>query len=286
MWNWVLSLDWSLLAVAVGLFGIKFQFKIPNPVTAIQRVVTINPQSFTPANIARAGASVAVFTNPVTGVANSLTGGTFTNSFVGSPAQGPLAQASAVGLSQSTVSVQGTPIIQGSSQKNTGFLQSYYTGALSYGRTQSGSPNQPETFVNTISRLLGGASSAYTTGQVLGPAVGGGKVGALISTSSTGYATSQFGQGILTLFGQKIGGAILALLSGNIAQAVQIVTTNPPNVPNIFGPNGGQSFGGGGGGGFLPSQNTGQSTALSAIIPIMGIGFVALAFWYFLRKKA
>lgn len=88
-------------------------------------------------------------------------------------------------------------------------------------------------------------------------------------------------QAVIQVLGDKIGGTVLALFSGDIGGAVRIFTTNPPG--RVGGGSGG---GGGGGGGYLPTQQTGQSTMSSVILPLLGLSALGLVLWYFLRKKA
>lgn len=239
----------------------------------VERIATINPQSFTPANIIRGGTAGTLFV-------------------------------ATAGLSTLNPQINGNILIS-SDTNRAGLFDSGYVGANSFGRVRAGNPNEPETFYNYLARLTGGTVSSIATGKVIASGLStpantlpsgvqgptqplgflaklGNLLGGATSTTATGYGTGQFAQGIIGIFGQKIGGTILSLLSGNFQQAFEILTTNPPSYPtNLYGPSGG----GGGGGGFLPSQNTGQSTMNAVVIPLIGASLIGLLLWYFLRKK-
>lgn len=137
------------------------------------------------------------------------------------------------------------------------------------------------------------ANAWQIAGNTLGVATGGPST--FLSRQGGNLAIQQIGQTIVGLTG-KAGRAIGSLLNLDIAGFLQTIgVVSPPGQPgSIVGQPGsivGQPFGtggggSGGGGGFLPSQNTGQTSASSVIIPIMGIGVVILTLWYFMRKKA
>jgi len=252
--------------------------------SALDRLFTVRPQSFTPGNIVR-----------------SITAGTLAV-YTG-------------GLSVTSPEVNGVTLVTSDTNKPA-IANAAYIGGLSYGQVRVGDPSLPESFYNKIARIIGGAYSAFATGSIAsswlsasptvvnavpatyeGPPLVqplslaqkfGNTVGLGISSSASAYGSSQIAQVVIGVFGQKVGGAILSIFSGNVSQAIQILTSNPSTqTPNLFGPSGGSSSSSaGGGGGFLPSQNTGQSQMSSAIIPIIGISLIGLILWYFLRKKA
>lgn len=248
---------------------------------AFDRLFTIRPQSFTPGNIARAFGQTAIFT---------VSGGA---------------------LTATNLRVADVPI-SGGGQHDADLVTSFATGASSFGQVTAGNPANKESFLNRISRVLGGvydslavggigtsalataAPAAETAGYV--PALTATeRVGNLaasgLATASSAFSISNISQVVISILGPKIGGALLAFFSGNVAQAIQILTTPGTSQPvNLFGPTNGSignsGSSGGSGGGFLPSQNTGQTATTSLILPIMGIGIVGLTLWYFLRKKA
>jgi hypothetical protein len=237
------------------------------------RLFTITPQSFTPANLARDFAQSTIGT---------LTAGT---------------------LNVTNLRVANVPVSGGGTHDAT-VISSFATGATSFGQVQAGNPALKESLVNTVARLFGGIYDAVAVSAVaptwlstpvptaaesgyVAPLTIGQKSLNLLSSGivfgSQSTIIANLSQAVVVVFGRRVGGAILALLGGNIQQAVQIFNSPNPSQPiNLYGV---VSSSGGGGGGFLPNQNTGQLSMTSVIIPIMGIGVIGLLLWYFLRKK-
>lgn len=247
---------------------------------AFERAFTFRESSFQPANIIR-GLSV--------GTVTVLTGG----------------------LSLAEPKINGVTLASSNPDSSSpGLLDAGYTGANSFGIVRAGNPNVAETGFNRIARLIGGTISSIATGKAFTnylktpPSISGGNpaitqgppaplslaqqsgrvAGYGAATSLQGLGLSNIAQGVVQVFGQKVGGALLALVSGNVAEAINIITSNPPSSGNLlYGPTGG---GGGGGGGYSPTQNTGQTNLASVMMPVLILSVLGLVLWYFLRKKA
>lgn len=250
------------------------------PFKAIVRAFTPNPQSFTPANIAR--------------VASAITVGVYSG-----------------GLASTNPKI-GNTVIATTNPEKPAVINAAYTGASSLG--QATVTKDPETTVNKISRLFGGAVASLAIGSaatnvittpasasvnalptgVQGPTQGftfgesfGNFAGSTISTTATAFGTGQFAQGVIGIFGKQVGGAILQLLSGDIAGAIKTISTPPPNIPTTTVPNlyGNYQSGGGGGAGLgVGSGGTGQSTTNPLVFPAIALGLLAVL-WLVMRKK-
>jgi LPXTG-motif cell wall-anchored protein len=238
------------------------------------RLFTIRPQSFTPGNIVRAGSS-----------------GTLTVLSAGLVKDVSIEQNSVYAISQHDNSVIG----------------SAFTGANSFGTVQSGDPNKKESVFDRIARLAGGAISSVATGKAVsnflttesgaslsegtqGPtnqlstsARFGNTLASGVSLAGQGYSGGQISQIVVSVLGNKLGGALLALLSGDIQGAVRAF--NPPSSPSpTFGP-GPSSGGGGGGSGLgLGSTNTGQTNS-STLLYVGLAGLALIAVVYLVRRK-
>lgn len=262
-----------------GDFNISFSSF--NIVKFFERLFTIRPQSFTPANLAR-----------------DLSGGTQSLLTLGIVDK---------------ITIGGQPVFA-TSTHDSSLIGSALTGANSFGQTKSGDPNKPETLFEKIARIGGGAVSALATGKALSgaltteptpvnagtqgppsPVSALGRVGNTFASSvgyaGNTYASGQFAQVVVGLLGQKIGGFLLSLISGDLAGAIKIITSNPsqpqpissnPSDPLLYGPSGG---GGGGGAGLgISNRNTGQ-TQSNTLVYVLIAGVVVIGGVYLLRRK-
>lgn len=250
------------------------------PFKAISRAVTINPKSFTPANIVRVlvGGQITIYTGGVAALSPSI----------------------------------GKTTVVSSNPKKASIVTSAFVGANTFGTVQAGDPSKVETPLNKIARIFGGTVASLVVGSaaanvlttpasasvnalppgVQGPTQGltvgerfGNFLGATISTSSTVYATGGISRVVLDLFGKKAGTAILQLFSGDVAGFVKTVSTPEVKGPELFYPTfRGVSASGGGGAGLGIGSNTGQTQGTSLLFPVIGIALLGVLF-LIIRKK-
>lgn len=249
-----------------------------NPVKAITRVFDVKPQSFTPANLVR-----------------DLSAGTIG---VATAGQGI------------PIKINGTPIASASTHEAS-IVGAAVVGANSFGTVQAGDPNKPESTLDTIARLTGGAISSIAVGRAavtslntntaLSPADFGpprpltfteslgNALGSGINVGAGSYGITQVSQSIMLIFGQKVGGIILSLLSGNVKQAIDIFNS-PSAQPSTTGQTQyilfDNSSGGGSGGGIgLSDSKSGQLQTSGVVFLIIGIILVGgLLMWKRGRK--
>lgn len=236
---------------------------------AFERLFTINPQSFTPANLIRDFS--AGYTTIVTG-----------------------------GVSLAHPEVNGTPLASSSARsREPGLVDSAIVGANSFGTVRAGDPQIPESFWNKIARIVGGTVSSLATAKVVAGyqtnnALGPGEYGPpapLTATQSASnlalsglsgglkvFGSTALAQGIISLFGNTIGGALVQLLNGNIFGAFNTLSGKTPVSQNTVGSM--YATGGSGGAGF--GQNpiaVTQSSTMTWLIPVAIIGGVLVILW-------
>jgi len=265
---------------------------------ALERFFTIRPKSFTAGNLARGAAvgAVAISTGgvgvaPFAGVAGFGSGSA--GSVLFQPgAITPISATSGVFATQQKIKIGEVQVTSGTSQHDTSVAQATGTGVYSFGQVQAGNPADQETWYNKIARYVGGASAAYgaTAGitSFLSPLIAEGSQVAsiaskVVSTTGTGFYTGQVGQVVISLLGRKIGGALLALISRDVASAIRILTEDPPQTKSIQ-PYGSYGGGGGSGLGIAPSTNTGHTGLNPLWYGVIGLVLI-LGLFALLRRK-
>jgi hypothetical protein len=254
-----------------GSFNLSFSDF--NLVKAFDRLFTIRPKSFTAGNLISGFAQSAIGT---------VTGGT---------------------LNVTDLTAGGVPI-SGGGQHDANLVTSFATGASSFGQVRAGNPASKETALNKLSRLLGGVydsiaiggigSSWLSTPTVAPETAGyvkeltaleklGNYAGTGLSSATSTFGQGQFAQGVLSVLGNKIGGTLLALISGNFTQAFQLLTQDAPQPFVTLPP---QAYGGGGGGGGsgYPSGNVGQSQDNTVLYALGGVALL-IGVLYWIRKR-
>lgn len=280
----------------MGWQPFKKPFKSFTPAKTISNAFKITGESFQPAEILRVGGTTALVVG---------TGGVGASAGVLPLTNTPLATASLANVKV------GNTQLTSSDPNKASVLGAGAVGVYSLGTVQAGNPDNPETLVNKISRLIGGTIGSYGVGKsvtalaatsptahalptdVQGPVQDlsfgekfGNYLSSSVSTASTAYAGGSFSQAVLSIFGRETGGAILQLLSGDIAGFVKTVTTPTPTnpgaalPPNLFG----NFQSGGGGGGLGVAPKTGQISSNSLLFPVIGIAVLVIV-WLVVRKK-
>lgn len=286
----------------MGWQPFKQPFKSFTPAKAISNAFKVTPESFRPGNIIRTATTAGLIVG---------TGGV---GAVGLSSGLGVASVTATPLSYATlgnVKVANTQLTSSNPQQAS-VVGAAAAGVYSFGTVKAGDPSEPETLLNKISRLLGGAAGSYGVGKIAtgalytdpashalptgveGPTqpltIGerfGNFLGNTVQTTSTAYGTGQFAQSVLGIFGRQVGGAILQLISGDVAGAIKTITTPATTtpttaVPRLFGNF--QNGGGGGAGLGVGSGGTGQSTTNPLVFPAIAFGILAVL-WLVMRKK-
>lgn len=252
--------------------------------SALQRAFTFKPSSFTLTNLIRTGSAGTILI---------ATGG----------------------ASTFNPQINGHTIVSSDTHSaKPGILDSAIVGGNSFGTVRAGDPNKPEDFFNRIARVTGGAISSIATGKAFAKGfstpenVSGGNPSTVYGPSSPFTATQKFGnfavgvvnsftsgltganvsQFVIAILGPKIGSFILALGSGDIRGAVNIISGSGPNQ----NPQGGSQViyrdnpnsGGGGGGGTLVAPNTGQSSNYTLLYVGVGVAVLTSLVFYLRRK--
>lgn len=289
----------------MGWQPFKKPFKSFTPAKAVSNAFKVTPESFRPGNIIRTGttAGLVIGTGGVGAV--GLSTGLAVPFAAGNVTTTPFSLATL-----GNIKIANTPITSSDPNKAS-IVGAAAAGVYSFGTVKAGNPSEPETLVNKISRLLGGAAGSYGGGKIAtgvlytdpashalpagveGPtqplSIGerfGNFLGNTVQTTSTAYGTGQFAQSVLGIFGKQVGGAILQLVSGDVAGAIKTITTPSPSTPSTTVPSlfGNYQSGGGGGSGLGVGVNSGQSTTNPLVFPIMGIA-VLFVVWLIVRKK-